>query len=184
MPAKDASPRAPASAASRQRFEALVRDYGRLIASVVSRVGGASLGSSRADVEQEVLLALWKQVGAEQEIRHPSSYVYRAAVRETIRVLRRERALEPRVLEWAAGGPSDRADPEREAASRERIAAVEDSLAGLGPERERAVRAHLAGFDVREIMGMYGWPYQKARNLVARGMSDLRTALRRRGIDG
>ena len=46
------------------------------------------------------------------------------------------------------------------------------------------MRAHLAGFDVQEIIGMYGWPYQKARNLIARGMADLRAALRRRGIDG
>jgi hypothetical protein len=33
-------------------------------------------------------------------------------------------------------------------------------------------------------MEMYGWSYQKARNLVARGMADLREALARRGIHG
>jgi len=33
-------------------------------------------------------------------------------------------------------------------------------------------------------MRMYGWPYQRARNLIARGMGDLRGALGARGIDG
>jgi hypothetical protein len=45
------------------------------------------------------------------------------------------------------------------------------------------VRAHLAGFDVRDIMEMWGWTYQTARHAIARGMADLRVALRRRGID-
>ena len=47
-----------------------------------------------------------------------------------------------------------------------------------------SVAAHLQGFDVREIMRAYGWTYQKARNLIARGMQDLREALRSRGIHG
>jgi hypothetical protein len=31
---------------------------------------------------------------------------------------------------------------------------------------------------------MYGWTYQKARNLIARGMADVREALARRGVRG
>jgi hypothetical protein len=31
---------------------------------------------------------------------------------------------------------------------------------------------------------MYGWSYERARNLSTRGMADLRKALRERGIDG
>ena len=38
------------------------------------------------------------------------------------------------------------------------------------------------GFDVREIMTMYGWSYQMARNLIARGMGELRRSLRAKGI--
>ena len=46
------------------------------------------------------------------------------------------------------------------------------------------MRAHLAGFGVQEIMEMHAWAVEKARNLISRGMQDLRTALRRRGIHG
>jgi hypothetical protein len=33
-------------------------------------------------------------------------------------------------------------------------------------------------------MAMHGWPYQKARNLVARGMAELREALLQKGVRG
>jgi DNA-directed RNA polymerase specialized sigma24 family protein len=164
------------------RFEDLVRRYGRLISSVVGRVGGRAAVSIREDVEQRVLLSLWKQVEREQTIDYPSSYIYRAAVRETVRVLREEDA--------PAGEPSDdhpdaalgADDPHQVLEARERAAQIEAGLCGLQAERACAVRAHLAGFEVAEIMTMYGWPYQKARNLVARGMADLRSALRARGL--
>jgi len=43
------------------------------------------------------------------------------------------------------------------------------------------VMAHLAGYEVKEIMAMFEWPYHKARNLIARGMADLRRKLDARG---
>ena len=59
----------------------------------------------------------------------------------------------------------------------------EDSIEGANEwkDRAKAVRLHLAGHAVDEIMQVHGWTYQKARNLIARGMSDLRDALRKGG---
>ena len=76
----------------------------------------------------------------------------------------------------AEAQPDSRPDPSESVAGREQREHIESSLAELGPERERAVRAHLAGFAVQEIMEMHTWSYQKARNLIARGMQDLRTS--------
>jgi DNA-directed RNA polymerase specialized sigma24 family protein len=45
------------------------------------------------------------------------------------------------------------------------------------------VRAHLAGFQFQEIMIRFGWSYQRARNLISRGMADLRKALDRKDLD-
>jgi DNA-directed RNA polymerase specialized sigma24 family protein len=73
-------------------------------------------------------------------------------------------------------------DPEQAAAARERREALAAALAGLAPDRARAVRAHLAGWSVQEIMELTGWTYQRTRNLVARGMADLRSALLARGV--
>jgi DNA-directed RNA polymerase specialized sigma24 family protein len=134
------------------------------------------------DVAQEVLLALWKRLEGEQTLEVGSSYVYRAAVRETVRALRREgsRRSEPIDEETAADSTSHGVF-ERLAES-ERGAQIEACLLALSLERGRAVRAHLRGFEIGEIMGLYGWPYQKARNLLSRGMTDLRRLLREKGI--
>ena len=56
-------------------------------------------------------------------------------------------------------------------------------IESLSPDRRKAVRAHRAGFGVREIMELQYWPYHRARNLIARGMADLRRGLRKRGVD-
>ncbi len=174
--------------AARERFAELVRLYGRLVGSAVGRVAGRAGSGLRDDVAQEVLLALWKQVEREQAIDHPASYVYRAAVRATVRIVRREqrRAGEPldETLPGEACAAPRALDPQAALEGRERAAVLEAGLRALSADRERAVRAHLSGFDVREIMELYGWTYQKSRNLIARGMADLRLELRARGIHG
>jgi RNA polymerase sigma factor (sigma-70 family) len=174
----------PSSPAGREgRFEGMVRQYSRLISAVVARVGGQATSLFREDIEQQVLIELWRQVDREQKIDHPSSYLYKAAVRETVRVLRRElsrEAVPEGAHEEARGGQS----PYHCLAGKEQAALVEECVASLASDRQRAVRAHLSGFDVQEIMAMHGWPYQKARNLVARGMAELREALLQKGIRG
>jgi RNA polymerase sigma factor (sigma-70 family) len=165
-----------------QSLDSLVTKYSRLIRSAVGRVAGPLSPSIADDIEQNVLIALWKAMPGEQIPRHPSSYLYRAAVRETVRALKDRR--EPREVEIGADRPDPNPAPDRLLESRELGLAIRTVLSDLSPERRRAVQAHLMGYDVKEIMAMQGWPYNKARNLIARGMADLRRGLRRRGVGG
>jgi RNA polymerase sigma-70 factor (ECF subfamily) len=134
------------------------------------------------DVEQNVAIALWRAMPGEQTPRHPASYLYRAAVRETVRVLRsRHEAGRVELLE-------DHRDqspaPEKILESKELGMTIREALSQLAPARRRAVQAHLMGFDVREIMDSQDWSYNRARNLIARGMADLRRELEKRGVHG
>lgn len=171
------------SGADPQDIEAFVRRYARLVRAVAARVGGSRGRELADDVEQRVFLSIWKQLRGEQILTNPSSYVYRCAVRETVRLLAEQDepvADNPADLEAPAHGetPADRL------ARRERARQTAEALRELSVDRRRAVQAHLAGFSVNETMTMYGWSYQRARNLVARGLADLRAGLRKRGIDG
>ncbi len=164
------------------RFEALVARYAHLIRSAVARVAGPKAPMVGEDVEQEILLALWKALGGERTPDHPASYIYRTAVRETVRILerlRRERTVDLEAVNGLAHGTPG---PEVRAASRELGREVVRAIGKLAPDRARAVRAHLAGYDVREVMEVFGWSYNRARNLISRGMADLRRELRRRGL--
>jgi RNA polymerase sigma factor (sigma-70 family) len=171
------------AAGREERFAALVSEYARLVRSVVRRTARGASAALGEEIEQRIFTDLWKRLGREEAIDHPSSYVYRAAVRETVRALRQEAAQGGEGLdgEPAAGGGDD---PHHRLAARELGNMIEEEIARLPPERERAVRLHLGGFDVQEIMAVQGWPYHKARNLVARGMADVRERLRKRGVRG
>jgi RNA polymerase sigma factor (sigma-70 family) len=158
-------------------LEQLVESYGALIRRVVAGVCGPARDLIGDDVQQEVLVALWKRLKGEQPIERPASYVYRAAVREAVRLLNRERERRAEPIE-GLDLPGRYGDgPLANVEARQLRERIERALSGLPADRQRAARAHLAGFDVAEIMEMTDWPYQKARNLVARGMADLRTRL-------
>ena len=60
---------------------------------------------------------------------------------------------------------------------------VERALAGLGPDRSTAVRLHLQGFTLEEMARLLAWTEPRARNLLYRGLRDLRNALAREGIE-
>ena len=183
-PTPEASPAAPVLSA-RERFEAIHKQHGSLIKAIVGKVGrrlGWRRDTFRAgllqDIEQEVLLDIWKQISRGQTIEFPTSYIYTAAYRESLRMLRREatREMEPiddsPAQEIAAVG-----DPFQSLAAKECFREIILSLKRLTPDRAVAVRAHLG---LRPgPMVQQGWRYQKARNLLFRGMEDLRLALAR-----
>ena len=178
------TPAAPAAPDVRVRMEDLVRQYGKLIAAMVRRVGRSAPAAMREDIQQRVLIALWKQLRSNHPIEHPTTYIYRTAVRETVRVMREEasRAQDP-IDDQAPGGlRAHRGDPHAELLRKEKMTRIRSAIAEIAPERRLAVRAHLSGFGVTEIMERYEWSYQKARNLIARGMADLRRILMEHGL--
>jgi len=170
------------------RFESLLRQYDRLIRSIVARAGrrmGLKPSSFlvKDDIEQEVRLDLWKQVARGQTIDFPATYIYKATIRETLRAIRREMSRETVPIEedGAAEQLKDVGDPFQSLAAKEQFREIIFGLHRLARDRQCAVRAHLTGFQFNEIMMMYGWSYQKARNLIARGMADLRETLNKSG---
>ena len=107
-----------------------------------------------------MLVALWKQLAREQTIDHPASYVYRAAVRETVRAVNRLRARPDVPLDALRHEPraQRQADADGGVEAREQREALAAALGALSAERARAVRGHLAGFSVEELMQLCGWP--------------------------
>ena len=154
--------------------------------------GGARthLGIDPAEVEQEVLLRVWRALERESELRAPASFLYRVVATALVDAVRRRRARpeEPLMSESDESGsarePRAAAPSPEEAARRsELLAVVERQLAALSDRRRLAVRLHLQGFDTTEIGRLAGWSEPSARNLVYRGLEQLRCRLREQGID-
>jgi len=161
-----------------------LNDYVALIRLAAVRAASRRAAPFRDDIAQAVATAVWRQLDREQPIERPAAYVYKAVVRETVRVLRREQERREVSIETPdAEALTSGADPHAVLEGCQLGAVIDACLDGLSPDRVRAVRGHLAGFEIAEMMRLYGWTYQRARNLVARGMADLRSALRAKGVD-
>lgn len=165
-------------------LEELIKQYGHVIRAAVRKAGGthlSRLGSDAEDVVQSVLLEVWKQVRRQQDIQYPSSYLYRAAVRETVRLMERTRSRKEDQLGSGILGIVTTGDGRD--GGLELRQAIDSGLGALLPDRRKAVERHLAGYRVAEIMQRYDWSYSRARNLIARGMADLRDRLRALGVE-
>jgi RNA polymerase sigma-70 factor (ECF subfamily) len=146
-------------------------------------------GLDRAEVDevvQELRVRMWKSLGTAELIRRAkASYIYRAAISASIDIIRRRRArrFEATSLDGIADVASDprrRADAGMEG---DELAATVHRAVGLLSESRRAVvRMHLAGYERHEIADLLGWTEPKTRNLLYRGLSDLRQILESWGI--
>jgi len=143
---------------------------------------GARHGLGEAEIDelfQEVRIRLWKaQEGSVEKLEDLSpSYVYRTAMSAALDMIRRRRRASGQVLleEGIPGPPSQ--SPEY-ALERDRLAErLEGALSRLHERRRPVVRMHLAGYPREEIAELMGWTEAKTRNLLYRGMADLRALL-------
>ncbi|MDX2056719.1 MAG: sigma-70 family RNA polymerase sigma factor [Gemmatimonadales bacterium] len=149
-------------------------------------------GLSGADVDevvQDLRIRIWKAFGTSELIRRAkSTYLYRAAISASLDIIRRRRTIAGRAASF--DDPSPPRVETRGIGAQERLEAADLSVAvhealGLIQESRRAVvRMYLAGYDRFEIADLLGWTEAKVRNLLYRGLQDLREILRGRGITG
>jgi RNA polymerase sigma-70 factor (ECF subfamily) len=166
--------------------------------TMVRRVGWRHRLSD-ADVDelvQDVRIRLWRARagagavagGGSEQIRDvTSSYVYRTAVSAALDLLRRRRAhhaepLEPDDEPGEAARVSEPVGPAEELAQSELAEEIARAVDTIAPARRPVVRMHLAGYPREEIAAMLGWTEAKTRNLLYRGLADLRERLTARGI--
>jgi RNA polymerase sigma factor (sigma-70 family) len=145
------------------------------------RVIGHRYSLSPAELDelfQEVRIRLWKALEDPDRIEAtPASYVYRTATSAAVDLLRRKRRnreqvpLDPEV--HGTPRPTPPGDYSPEEAAEELALALE----GLDDRRRPVVRMHLAGYHSTEIAALLGWTQGATRNLLYRGLADLKRDL-------
>jgi len=162
-------------------LEAHVRRFAGLLAHARRRHGLAP--SDLDELIQEVRLRLWRTQGTRENISAVSaSYMYRTAMSAAVDLVRRRRRdARAAPLEASRQASYSGTDPMGDPAeAAELVRDVERALRELPRARAVAVRLHLAGYPREEIGTLLGWSEAKARNLIYRGLGDLRAALAER----
>lgn len=169
-------------------LEKLLARFDELVRNVGHRHG---LGDGDVDtLMQDVRIRIWRALKNSENISGaPASYVYRTAMSAAVDMIRRRRALRetavesvdlvPEVRTMAISGRDAR--PDEAVESREALELLARAIDGLSDSRRPVVRMHLAGYHRTEIADLLGWTEAKTRNLLYRGLADLREALERLG---
>ncbi len=161
-------------------FETLIREHAKSIGAAVRKVCAQRYAALIPDVEQEIRLALWRQLEAGKKIRSPGSYLYKVALTTALAAIKRQHptlerplSLEPvdneatTVATTTAPGSQSLSVPERAQLLKQCLALVSDDQA-------RALRAYLAGFNHQEVASLFGWSESAARHNIYRGMDALK----------
>lgn len=146
---------------------------------------------SEADLDellQDVRVRLWRARPDSEQIRTVgASYVYRTAVSAALDLLRRRRVgrtepFDPQEHDHASAAGRAATGPEEELAESELAEQIMQVVDAIAPARRPVVRMHLAGYARDEIAELLGWTEAKTRNLLYRGLADVREGLLERGI--
>lgn len=166
-------------------LEAVVANFGALVRGV-----GWRQGLSNADIEevvQEVRIRLWRNnPSSEQLAALGASYIHRVAVSAALDIVRSRRtqrvglarSTDDPGLMLADSAP----DPHAAAEAQELAETVVRAVDLMPASRRPVVRMYLAGYSREEIADFLGWSEAKTRNLLYRGLADLRNRLTEWGI--
>ena len=193
----ESTPKDPVEEAHEQTLELtlekLLEDHGPWLRRTVARTCPRSLNVHPDEIEQDVRLRLWKVLQRESKLHHPASYLHRVVATSTIDAIRRAKARreEPLIIRSAepdhpkAIDPvTSQPDPERSATSGQTGRIIQQSIDTLQENRRTAVSLYLQGFTYEEVAELLQWTEAKARNLVSRGMKNLREELETVGVHG
>jgi RNA polymerase sigma-70 factor (ECF subfamily) len=140
------------------------------------------------EVFQEVRIRLWKALGSGERIAEANtSYVYQTAMSAACDVVRRHRETRNESLDaipdHTRAGAGSVPGPDVALDRRELGREIERGLASLGPAQRPVVRMYLAGYPQAQIEAVLGWTEAKTRNVLYRGLGELRKALARQGLE-
>jgi RNA polymerase sigma-70 factor (ECF subfamily) len=166
-----------------------VMDRCRRLLLLVSRRHGLSR-VERDEIEQDVRIRLWRALGRGAQLQTMSAaYVYRAAVSAALDLARRQNARRAVPLveqrdshEMPLYRPPETCEPWDRLERAEVQEQITRALGELADRRRKVVGLYLLGYVREEIATLLGWSEPTTRNLLYRGLADLRACLTRGGI--
>jgi len=168
-----------------REFEDIINRFSILIKTHVQKFDLQKNGVDPDDIIQEVKIKIWKILENEKKIKNYASYIRKiinSSAIDQLRRLKREKAIlisekHKQISEQKSNYITDLSLDKN---MKEIIAVAVDSLR---ESRRKAVKLFLLNMTLDEIALFLNWSRDKTRNLLYRGLSDLRTILKEKGIE-
>lgn len=168
-----------------REFECLLSQFSRFIRIHIQKFDLQRFGIDPDDISQEVIIKIWKLLHSEKDISNYASYIKKiveTSVIDQLRKLRREDSIlslekQKKVSEYELSYASELTKQKN---IKDIVGRAVDSLI---ESRKKVVKLYLLNMSIEEISSYYNWSYDKTRNLLYRGLGDLKKILRDQDIE-
>jgi RNA polymerase sigma-70 factor (ECF subfamily) len=161
-------------------FRDMMENYAQFMNIQVQKYNLLKYGLDPEDIMQDVKIRIWKLIRNEKNIVSPASYIKKivsSAVIDQIRKCRRDDSLfhHEKLKRISELESSYSRDAIRKKAFEEAVGrAVEQLIAS----RRQVMKLYLLNLTIQEISSYLNWSQDKTRNLLYRGLADLRESLK------
>lgn len=169
--------------------EEIITKFAKLIKKVIIETSPRIEPEEMEDIEQEILIKIWQEFKkSEKKIRQPFSYIWRVAYTTTSRMMQkyskqRNVTVSPEEAEGEIAHMQENNPVENEFSRVQLMGILETSIDSLVASRGRVLKLYLMGMKSEEIAEFLGWTDNKVRNLLYRGIQDLKEKLGSCGIN-
>jgi len=167
-----------------EEFEAILDNFSRLIKAHIQKFDPQRYGLDPEDIVQEIKIRIWKILHHERDIQNYASYIKKIVNSSVIDLLRKWKREEAAFCAEKQRKVSETKDGYRAYVDCEDglKEIVIEAIHSLIESRRRVVKLYLLGMNIEEISIYYGWSQDKTRNLLYRGLADLKKILKNKDI--
>jgi len=166
-------------------LRSILDEFSGLIRFHIIKFNPQKFGLDPDDISQEIKIKIWRLLHSEKNIKNHASYIKKivnSSVIDLLRKWKRDQGImlaekQKKVSEIKKDYPIAISLEEN---LRDTVAEAVDSLI---ESRRKVVRLHLMDMTIEEISAYFNWSTDKTRNLLYRGLADLKNLLRNKDID-
>lgn len=167
-----------------KNFEDLLKDFSRFIRDGIMKYNLQKNGIDPEDIIQEVRIKLWKISFNGKIIHNYPSYInkiIRTSVIDYLRKLKRDENIYS--IEKQKKISEQKCNYKSEKATRKELSyIVGNATNSLIANRKKVVKLFLLNMTIDEIATIFRWSKDKTRNLLYRGLADLKKKIKNKGI--
>lgn len=168
-----------------EEFNKIIEQFSHFMRIHVQKFAPQQKGIDPDDILQEVKIKIWNILSDEKKIDNYASYIKKIVNSSVIDHIRSTRRQERIIISEIQQKISERkskytAETAEKDIYKKTIGLSVDSLL---ESRKKVVKLYLLNMTLEEISEFFHWSTHKTRNLLYRGLNDLKKALREKGID-
>ncbi|MFC2167955.1 RNA polymerase sigma factor [Acidobacteriota bacterium] len=165
---------------NKEEFEDIIEKLSFVIQTSVQSFNPQKMGIDPEDIVQEIRIKLWKLFESDKKIQNYSSYIKRVINSIIIDQIRASRRYE-RIVDLEKQRKFQRQGISNLPTGIIKI--VNLAFNSLIDSRRKVVRWHLFGLNIHEISKLLKIDEIKTKNLLYRGLDDLKNILKSKGIN-